>query len=161
MKRRIHADKSVKAWEADKGGHRGCTPMMRANGSRANGSRASGSLSRSRTRARFLLVAVGLALLMVAGAGTGAGCNWLTGTRKPPKPKQGVIIKVNRHRAALYINEEPVTLLSSRKPNVVGLAPGRYRIAIKKAGFFARYYDVSVRRDAFAKLQVKLHPELE
>ncbi len=89
------------------------------------------------------------------------GCNWLTGSRKPPKPKQGVVIEVSHHRAALYINEEPVTLLSSRKPNVIGLAPGRYRIAIKKGGFFSRYYDVSVQRQAFAKLRVQLQPELE
>ncbi len=88
-------------------------------------------------------------------------CNWLTGTRKPRRPDQGVIIRVNRHKAALFVNDEPVTLLSAREPNVIGLAPGHYRIAVKKAGFFTRYFDVQVKRKAFARLAVQLQPELD
>ena len=88
-------------------------------------------------------------------------CNWLTGTRRPKRPDQGVILRVNRHKAALFVNDEPVTLLSGREPNVIGLAPGRYRLAVKKAGFFTRYFDVQVRRKAFARLTVQLHPELD
>jgi len=100
-------------------------------------------------------------LCAVAVAVTGLSCNWLTGTRTPDKPKQGLIVHVDRHRAALFINDEAVTLLSGRERNVIGLAPGRYRVAIKKSGYFSRYYDVQVRRNTFARLRVRLPPELD
>ena len=106
---------------------------------------------------RTLLTTTMVALLGI----TLPACNWLTGTRKPPRPKQGLIVKVDRHKAALFINDEPVTLLRRGKENVIGLAPGRYRIALKKAGYFSRFYDVQVRRKAFTRLQVKLQPELD
>ena len=103
-------------------------------------------------------VRAGLTLCLVAAL---AACNWLTGPRSQDQPKQGIILKVNRHKAALYINGEAVTLLSARKPTVIGLEPGTYRVVVRKAGFFTRYFDVKVTRRRFERLEARLPPELD
>ncbi|MDY0003033.1 MAG: hypothetical protein RBU30_17165 [Polyangia bacterium] len=90
-----------------------------------------------------------------------SGCNWLTGPRSQDQPRQGIILKVDRHKAALYINDHAITLLSARKPNVIGLEPGKYRVAVKKAGYFTRYFDVRVASKRFEHLEARLPPELD
>jgi hypothetical protein len=112
---------------------------------------------RAPCRARLRLAA-GLALCLVAAL---SACNWLTGPRSQDPPEQGIILKVDRHKAALYINGEAVTLLSARQPNVIGLEPGTYRVAVKKAGYFTRYFDVKVARRRFERLEALLPPELD
>ena len=89
------------------------------------------------------------------------GCNWLTGPRRHPQPKQGVILEVDRHKATLYINDLAVTLLDSGKPNVIGLEPGTYRVEIRKAGYFSRYYDITVTSKTFQRIKVQMPPELD
>lgn len=102
-----------------------------------------------------------LAALLCLAALPAAGCNWLTGSRHAEQPKEGIILTVDRHKAALYVNEVPVTLLSAQKPNVIGLEPGTYRVAVKKAGFFTRYFDVTVTRKQFVRLEARLPAELD
>lgn len=110
---------------------------------------------------RTARVALRAAVPLWLAVGLVGGCNWLTGPRKPARPKQGLILRVNRHRATLVINEVPATLLDARRENLIGLSPGTYRIAIQKAGYFTRYYDVVVRDHAFVRLDVHLPPEVE
>lgn len=100
-------------------------------------------------------------LLGVVLSVAGGGCNWLTGPRRPRRPKQGLLLRVNRHRATLVIGGVPSTLLDAHRENLVGLSPGTYRIAVQKAGYFTRYYDVVVRKGAFVRLDVRLPPEVE
>lgn len=88
-------------------------------------------------------------------------CNWLTGPRSQDQPRQGMILKVDRHKAALYINDQAITLLSSAKPNVIGLEPGTYRVAVKKAGYFTRYFYVRVVAKRFEHIEARLPPELD
>lgn len=106
---------------------------------------------------------LGAGALIVGALFAGAllGCNWLTGGRRADDPRQGIILKVDRHKAALYLNDQAITLLSSAKPNVIGLEPGTYRVAVKKAGYFTRYFDVRVVPEKFVTLEARLPPELD
>ena len=108
---------------------------------------------------RRVLAAILLGLLL--GLAAGAGCNWLTGPHHPARPKQGLVVQVNRHLAVLLVNDKPMARLSARMQNVIGLAPGTYRVAVRKAGFFTRYFDVTVRKGAFVHLDVRLPAELD
>ena len=84
-----------------------------------------------------------------------AGCDWTVQRR------QGLVVRCNRPKALLYINEKLVGAVGDKRPVRIWLNPGRYRIAVKRTGFFTRYVNVHVKREQFLRLNVVLRPELD
>jgi len=89
-----------------------------------------------------------------------AGCNWLTVTH-PSLLRQGVVVRCKQPKALLYVNEKLVGTVDSKNGTRLGLKPGPYRVAVKRAGFFSRYLDLHVRKDEFRTVHVDLKPELD
>ena len=89
-----------------------------------------------------------------------AGCNWLTGTRRPRVPKQGIVLQCNVPDAVVYINEEAVGRVADLQGKVA-LYPGTYRMTVRRTGYFTRYLVVRVAKRGFRPVKITLHPELD
>ena len=100
---------------------------------------------------RALLLSVGLVAGLALGFGASSGCNWLT-PGGPKELRQGVVVRCNQPKATLYINERIVGTLSRPKGLRVGLPPGTYRMAVRLPGYFTRYLDLKVKKDAYRKV---------
>ncbi|MFH2009578.1 MAG: hypothetical protein ABI333_23500 [bacterium] len=88
------------------------------------------------------------------------GCNWLTASH-PSQLRQGLVVRCQQNKALLYVNERLVGTVDVKNGTRLGLKPGSYRVAVKRAGFFSRYLDLHVRKDEYRTVRVDLKPELD